>query len=37
VVILGVLAGYTVGVLLSFLVDLIFFFGQGHSVHTPPI
>ena len=37
VAVLGVLAGYTTGAVLSFLVDLIFFFGQGHPVHTPPI
>ena len=37
VAVLGILGGYTAGVVLSFLIDLIFFFGQGHPVHTPPI
>ncbi len=31
------LAGYTAGAILSFLVDLIFFFGQGHAVHVTPL
>jgi len=34
---LGMLVGYTLGVLTSFLIDLVFFFGQGHSIHWPPM
>ena len=37
VAVLGILGAYTAGVVLSFLIDLIFFFRQGHPVHTPPI
>jgi hypothetical protein len=35
--VLRILGAYTAGVALSFFIDLIFFFGQGHPVHTPPI
>ena len=31
------LVGYVLGVGISFLVDVIFFYGQGHSVHAAPI
>ena len=34
---LGMLVGYTLGITVSFLIDLAFFFGQGHSVHWPPM
>ncbi|MCK4299851.1 MAG: hypothetical protein KAX80_09975, partial [Planctomycetes bacterium] len=34
---LGMLVGYTLGVTVSFLIDLLFFFGQGHSIHWPPM
>lgn len=37
VAVLGVLAGYTTGVVISRLVDLLFFFGQGHPVHPPDL
>lgn len=30
---LGLLAGYTAGVTVSFVVDMIWFNGQGHMVH----
>ncbi len=36
-VVLGMLVGYVLGVAISFLVDVIFFYGQGHSVHAAPI
>jgi len=35
--VLGVLLGYVTGVVVSFLLDLAFFYGQGHAMHTPPI
>jgi hypothetical protein len=31
---LGILAGYAIAVTLSFVVDLIWFSGQGHTVHA---
>jgi len=34
---IGVLIGYTFSVLVSFVLDTFFFFGQGHGMHTPPI
>jgi len=34
---LGMLVGYTLGITVSFLIDLVFFFGQGHSIHWPPM
>ncbi|OGG45424.1 MAG: hypothetical protein A3F84_06350 [Candidatus Handelsmanbacteria bacterium RIFCSPLOWO2_12_FULL_64_10] len=34
---LGVLLGYATAVVLSFVLDCLFFMGQGHAVHTPPI
>jgi len=34
---LGMLVGYTAGVTVSFLIDLVFFFGQGHPIHWPPM
>ena len=34
---LGMLVGYTLGITVSFLIDLLFFFGQGHSIHWPPM
>lgn len=34
---LGVLLGYATAVVLSFALDCVFFLGQGHAVHTPPI
>lgn len=37
VVIVGVLLGYSLFVVVSFLLDTAFFWGQGHSLHTPPI
>lgn len=36
-VVLGMLIGYVVGVGVSFLVDVLFFYGQGHRVHAAPI
>ena len=36
-VVLGMLIGYVVGVGISFLVDVLFFYGQGHRVHAAPI
>jgi hypothetical protein len=35
--IVGILLGYTTVVVVSFVLDLMFFFGQGHRIHTPPI
>ena len=37
VFIFGVLMGYTLGVLVSFILDIFFFMGQGHRMHTPPL
>ena len=37
VFIFGVLMGYTLGVLVSFVLDIFFFMGQGHRMHTPPL
>jgi hypothetical protein len=37
VFIFGALMGYTLGVLVSFLLDIVFFMGQGHAMHTPPL
>jgi len=37
VLVLGSMAGYALGVGISILVDLIFFPGQGHSIHSPPM
>ena len=37
VFIFGALMGYTLGVLISFLLDIFFFMGQGHAMHTPPL
>jgi hypothetical protein len=34
---IGLLIGYSVAVLTSFALDVVFFPGQGHAVHTPPI
>ncbi len=34
---LGMLVGYTLGITVSFLIDVLFFFGQGHSIHWPPM
>lgn len=34
---LGMLTGYTLGITVSFLIDLVFFYGQGHSIHWPPM
>jgi len=34
---LGMIVGYTCGVTASFFIDLIFFFGRGHSIHWPPM
>ena len=34
---IGLLVGYTFGVLMSFGLDMVFFMGQGHRMHTPPI
>ena len=36
-VVLGMLMGYVVGVGISFLVDVLFFYGEGHSVHAAPM
>jgi len=36
-VVLGMLAGYVTGVGISFVVDTLLFYGQGHSVHAAPI
>ncbi|MDP6042620.1 MAG: hypothetical protein QGG64_28980, partial [Candidatus Latescibacteria bacterium] len=33
----GLLIGYSAGVILSFVLDMVFFMGQGHGMHTPPI
>ncbi|MGA1197739.1 MAG: DUF6784 domain-containing protein, partial [Candidatus Latescibacterota bacterium] len=33
----GLLLGYSVAVLISFVLDMVFFMGQGHALHTPPI
>ena len=34
---IGLLLGYSVAVLISFVLDMFFFMGQGHALHTPPI
>jgi hypothetical protein len=34
---MGLLLGYSTAVLVSFVLDMFFFMGQGHAVHTPPI
>lgn len=34
---LGVLVGYSLGVFIAFLVDVLFFYGQGHAMHAPPL
>ena len=34
---IGVLLGYVTGVVIAFLLDIIFFPGQGHAIHWPPI
>jgi hypothetical protein len=31
------LMGYVVGVGISFLVDVFFFYGEGHAVHAAPM
>jgi len=36
-VVLGMLVGYVAGVAISFLVDILFFYGQGHGVHAAPM
>ena len=35
--IVGVLVGYAMAVMISFVLDIVFFMGQGHAMHTPPI
>jgi hypothetical protein len=37
VAVIGGLLGYVTAVVLSFGIDLIFFHGQGHAVHQPPL
>ncbi|OGG44209.1 MAG: hypothetical protein A3F84_09415, partial [Candidatus Handelsmanbacteria bacterium RIFCSPLOWO2_12_FULL_64_10] len=37
VVVIGGLLGYVAAVVLSFVIDLIFFHGHGHAVHQPPL
>ena len=37
VVVLGALAGYSLGVGIGILVDIIFFPGQGTFLHSPPM
>jgi len=34
---LGMLVGYSLGVFVSFVVDVLFFYGQGHPMHAPPM
>lgn len=34
---IGLLLGYSFAVILSFILDMMFFMGQGHAIHTPPI
>ena len=34
---IGMLVGYSAAVVVSFVLDMIFFMGQGHAMHTPPI
>lgn len=34
---LGVLSGYSLGVFIAFVVDVVFFYGQGHPMHAPPL
>lgn len=37
VFIVGALMGYSLGVIVSFILDVFFFMGQGHAMHTPPL
>jgi hypothetical protein len=37
VVIYGAILGYSTAVTISFVLDIFFFMGQGHAVHTPPL
>ena len=35
--VVGILMGYSLGVIASFALDVLFFMGQGHAMHTPPL
>jgi hypothetical protein len=34
---IGLLLGYVFGIVVAFILDIVFFPGQGHAMHWPPI